>query len=163
MFIWTIRTILVFSKKRPGYGKALVTYKNSQIGKSHFLRLSGKWINSSGVSFQKLSYVYEAPAGAFISDKLTFLEISDMPILDIEPYWALFGPYWALFGPYWALFGSIGPYLALTVKQKRNTEGPDRGHRIERSSRKVHDNYQFTHVCIYHIRVQAWVWPLPCK
>ena len=52
------------------------------MGKSHFLRLSGKWINSSGVSSQKLSYVYEAPAGAFISDKLTFLEISDMPILE---------------------------------------------------------------------------------
>ena len=43
------------------------------------------------------------------------------------PYWALFGPYWALFDPYWALFGPIGPYLALTVKQKRDTE-PHRGH-----------------------------------
>ena len=56
--------------------------KNAKIGKSHFLRLSGKWINSSGVSSQKLSYVYEAPAGAFISAKLTFLGISDIPILE---------------------------------------------------------------------------------
>ena len=39
-------------------------------------------MNSSGVSSQKLAYVYEAPAGAFISAKLTFLEISDMPILE---------------------------------------------------------------------------------
>ena len=42
--------------------------------------------------------------------------------------WALFGPYWALFGLYWSLFGHIGPYLALTVKQRRNTEGPHREH-----------------------------------
>ena len=49
-------------------------------------------------------------------------------LIPIGPYWALFGPYWALFGPYWALLGPIGPYLALTVKQKRNTEGPHRGH-----------------------------------
>ena len=54
----------------------------TQMVKFHFLRLSGKWINSSGVSSQKLAYVYEAPAGAFISAKLTFLEISDMPILE---------------------------------------------------------------------------------
>jgi len=31
---------------------------------------------------------------------------------------------------YWALFGLVGPYLNLTVKQKRNSEGPHRGHRI---------------------------------
>ena len=80
MFVMTTRTILVFGKKRPGYGKTLP--KKNKIGKFPFLRLSGKWINSSGVSFQKLAYVYEAPAGAFISAKLTFLEISDMPILE---------------------------------------------------------------------------------
>ena len=34
------------------------------------------------VCSEKLPYVYEAPAGAFISDKYTFLEISDMPILE---------------------------------------------------------------------------------
>ena len=56
--------------------------KNNKIGKFHFFRLSGKFINSSGVSSQKLSYVYEAPAGAFISAKLTFLGISDIPILE---------------------------------------------------------------------------------
>ena len=48
------------------------------------------------------------------------------------PYWSLFGPYCALFGAYWSLIGPIGPYLALTVKQKRNTEGPHRGHRTLR-------------------------------
>ena len=36
-------------------------------------------------------------------------------------FWCLFGTYLALF-----LFDLIGPYLALTVKQKRNTEGPHR-------------------------------------
>ena len=34
------------------------------------------------VCSEKLPYVYEAPAGAFISANLTFLEISDMPILE---------------------------------------------------------------------------------
>ena len=38
-------------------------------------------------------------------------------------------PYLVLIWPYWVLFGLIEPYLALTVKQKRNTEGPHRGHR----------------------------------
>ena len=71
---------------------------------------------------------------AFISEKLTFLEISDMPILEkvcislhlgfpfhwpqcqpeltgpIGPYWTLFAPYWSLFGPYCALFD---PYCTL--------------------------------------------------
>ena len=54
-------------------------------------------------------------------------------LIPIGPYLALLGPiwpYWALFVPYWAFFVPIGPYLALTVKQKRNTEGPHRGHRI---------------------------------
>ena len=77
MFIMTTRTMLVFGKKGWDMEKR---YKEIKIGKIHFLRLSGKWINSSGVSSQKLSYVYEAPAGALISAKLTFLEISDMPI-----------------------------------------------------------------------------------
>ena len=61
--------------------------------KFHFLRLSGKLTNTSGVSFQKLSFVYEAPAGAFISAKLTFLEISDRPILEkvcISSYLGIF-------------------------------------------------------------------------
>ena len=69
-----------FRYKKAGIWKNVT--KKSKIGKSHFLRLSGKWINSSGVSSQKLSYVYEAPAGAFISAKLTFLGISDIPILE---------------------------------------------------------------------------------
>ena len=34
------------------------------------------------ISSEKLPYVYEAPAGAFISDKLTFLEIPDMHIFE---------------------------------------------------------------------------------
>ena len=73
------------------YGKTLP--KQNKIWKFPFLRLSGKWINSSGVSFQKLAYVYEAPAGAFISGKLTFLEISDIPILEklcISSYLGIF-------------------------------------------------------------------------
>ena len=79
MFIWTIRTILVFAKQTLGYGNTLP--KQTKLGKSHFLRLSGKSINSSGVSSQKLYYVNEAPAGAFISEKLTFLNFWDMLIL----------------------------------------------------------------------------------
>ena len=80
MFIWTTRTILVFGKKIAVIWKHVT--KKRRLGKNHFLRLSGKWINSSGVSSQKPSYVYEAPAGAFISAKLTFLEFSDMPSLE---------------------------------------------------------------------------------
>ena len=54
------------------------------------------------------------------------------------PIWSLLGPIWFLLGliwsllgliePYWALLDPIGPYLALTVKQKRDTEGPGSGH-----------------------------------
>jgi len=43
----------------------------------------------------------------------------------IEPYWALLSP----IEFYWALLSLIEPYWALTVKQKRDTEGPNRGHR----------------------------------
>ena len=114
MFVMTTRTILVFGKKRPGYRKTLP--KNPKLEKKHFLRLSGKWINSSGVSSQKLSYVYEAPAGAFISAKLIILEISDMPILEkvcISLYLVPIGPYLVPIGPYLALLGPIWPYLAV--------------------------------------------------
>ena len=56
----------------------------------------------------------------------------------LGPIWSLLGLIWSLLGPiwpYWALFGHIGPYLALTVNQKRNTEGPGRGHRRNGSER----------------------------
>ena len=53
-------------------------------------------------------------------------------LIPIGHYLALLGPIW----PYWALFGPIGLYLALTVKQKRDTEGPHRGHR-KRSQKKI--------------------------
>ena len=69
-----------FSVKKNGIWKNVT--KKTKMVKFHFLRLSGTWINSSGVSPQKLSYVYEAPAGAFISAKLRFLGISDIPILE---------------------------------------------------------------------------------
>ena len=78
MFIWTTRTILVFTKKSSWYDKTL---PKKTCRKNDFLRLSWKWINSSGVSSEKLPYVYEAPAGAFISEKLTFLKFWDMLIL----------------------------------------------------------------------------------
>ena len=64
------------------------------MGKSHFLRLLWNWIYFVEVSSEKLPYVYEAPAGAFTSAKLTFLEISDMPILEnmcISLYFGIFG------------------------------------------------------------------------
>ena len=43
--------------------------------------------------------------------------------------WSLFGSYLALPGPYFALLGLIGSYWAMTVNQKRNTEGEHKGHR----------------------------------
>ena len=41
-----------------------------------------------GVKYEKLPYVYEAPAGAFVSEKLTILEFWDMPSLEkhVFPY-----------------------------------------------------------------------------
>ena len=63
MFIWTTRTILVFGKKSPWYGKTLP--KKRILGKSHFLRLSGTLINSSGVSSQTKSYVRMLPQGFY--------------------------------------------------------------------------------------------------
>ena len=67
MFIMTTRTILVFGKK----GRDMETrYQKIQIGKNDILRLSGKWINSSGVSSQKLSYVRLLPQGLlFLKNK----------------------------------------------------------------------------------------------
>ena len=50
-------------------------------------------------------------------------------LLPIGPYLVPIGPYLIPIWPYWALFGRVGPYLALTVKQKRDTEGSHRGHR----------------------------------
>ena len=46
--------------------------------------------------------------------------------LDFGPYLAFIWLYLTVFGPYLTLFGSIGSYLALTVKQKRNKEGTGR-------------------------------------
>ena len=107
------------------------------MGKSHFLRLSGKWINSSGVSSEKLPFVMKLPQGLLFLINRHFWKFQTCPfwkkyafpyiwayLVPIGPYlvpiwsllgpiWSLFGPYWALFDPYWALFGSIGPYLAL--------------------------------------------------
>ena len=61
--------------------------------------------------------------------------------------WLLFAPIWFLFAlivliwPYWNLFGLIEPYLALRVKQKRNTRGPHRGHRSKHAIEST--NYVF--------------------
>ena len=156
MFIMTTRTTLVFGKKGRDMEKR---YQKTKIVKFHFFRLSGKWINSSGVSSQKLACLWSSRRGFYFCQinipgnfrhaqfgkSVHFLIfgsylVSIGPYLvPIEPYLVLIGPYLipigpylALLGPiwpYWALFGPIGPYLALTVKQKRNTEGPHRGHR----------------------------------
>ena len=78
MFIWTTRTILVFGKKRSVYGKTLP--QKNKIGKFHFLRLSGKWINSSGVSFPKLSYVRLLPQGLLFLKNSHFWKFGTCPV-----------------------------------------------------------------------------------
>ena len=56
-------------------------YQENILGKGRFLRLSWKWIDSSGVSSEKLLYVRRHPTGAFIPETYTLLEFWDMPIL----------------------------------------------------------------------------------
>ena len=56
----------------------------------------------------------------------------EIRFLEMSLFWSLLRPIWilwTLFGHHWALFVPIGHYLPLTVKQKRNTEDPHRGHR----------------------------------
>ena len=50
------------------------------FGKSHFLRLLWKWINFLEVCSEKLLFVRGAPAGAFVSQKYTFLQNLSMPL-----------------------------------------------------------------------------------
>ena len=52
-------------------------------------------------------------------------------LVPIGPYLVPIGPYLIPVGPYLTLLSLIWPYWALTVKQKRNTEGPHRGHRVK--------------------------------
>ena len=76
MFIWTIRTILVFGHNSFWYvnfNNVLCFLKN--------MRFYGTWIYLLGAYSEKLPYVRKHPAGAFVLGKLTFLEFWDMPIL----------------------------------------------------------------------------------
>ena len=50
------------------------------FGKSQFLRLMWKWINFLGVCSEKPLYVRGHPAGAFVSQKYTFLQNLLMPL-----------------------------------------------------------------------------------
>ena len=70
-------------------------HKKIKIGKSHFLRLSGKWINSSGVSFQKLAYVRLLPQGLLFLPNSHFWKFQTCPFCKKCPFsyiWAF--PRW---------------------------------------------------------------------
>ena len=56
---------LDFQQKIPGVKKNVT----KQMKANYFMRLLGKWTYFVEVTFEKLPYVYEAPAGAFISEK----------------------------------------------------------------------------------------------
>ena len=79
MFIWTTRTIFVFGKKWSWYGKTLP--KKEFWGKVTF------WDYRENELIH-WRYILKSPPmlgcsrRGFISDKLTFLEIWDMPILE---------------------------------------------------------------------------------
>ena len=92
MFIWSIRTIYVFSEiltltcKFP----SITTF----FGTKHFFKLSGKWIDFVEVSFQKGSLLKSSwlslPLGLrrLFFQKLSFLDFLDMPIFEkcVFPY-----------------------------------------------------------------------------
>ena len=61
----------------------------------------------------------------------------------IGPYWAYLVPIGPHLIPIGALSVLIGPYLALTIKQKHDTEGPHRGHRSETFTETAHRSKAF--------------------
>ena len=77
MFIWTTRTILV-SVKMAVMWKHVT--KKRLLRKSHLWRLSGKWINSSGVSSEKLSYVRLLPQGLLFLKNEHFWKFQTCPV-----------------------------------------------------------------------------------
>ena len=95
MFIWTIRTILGFSIFLTLTCK--FQSKPRLFEKSHFFKLSGKWIYFVEVSSEKLPCVWKLPAGAFFLWQI-----------DISGFWrharsskSVIFVFFVVFGPWW--------------------------------------------------------------
>ena len=106
LFLWTIQTILVFGKNWNLIGK--LSSKSRFFGKSGFLRLLWKWVNSLGVDSEKVTSGGKLPQGLLYLKKWRFLEFWDMPIWGkwrFSLYLLHMGPVfvyiWYIFGTWW--------------------------------------------------------------
>ena len=101
LFLWTIRTILVFGKNWILIGK--LSSKSRFFGKSWFLRLLWKWVNSLGVDSEKVTSGGKFPQGLLYLKNYDFWSFETCPFGENDgfPYiYCIWVQFLYIFGTY---------------------------------------------------------------
>ena len=101
LFLWTIRTILVFGKNWNLIRK--LSSKSRFFGKSGFLRLLWKWVNSLGVDSEKVTSGGKFPQGLLYLKNYDFWSFETCPFGENDgfPYiYCIWVQFLYIFGTY---------------------------------------------------------------
>ena len=101
LFLWTIRTILVFGKNWNLIGK--LSSKSRCFGKSGFLRILWKWVNSLGVDSEKVTSGGKLPQGLLFPKNDDFWNFGTCPFGENDGFphiWSIWVQILYVFGTY---------------------------------------------------------------
>ena len=128
LFLWTIRTILVFGKNWNLIGK--LSSKSRFFGKSGFLRLLWKWVNSLGVDSEKVTSGGKLPQGLLFPKNDDFWNFGTCPFGENDGFphiWSIWVQILYIFGTYLVRDGYlVGTWLVRGFDPNCRTQGPMR-------------------------------------